>query len=68
MSASKVREIEQAIRTLSPAELRELRAWFEAYTSDGEDPLDARIAEDLAAGRLDRAAARAFEGDHENQG
>lgn len=65
MSASKVREIQLAIGTLTVIELEELRAWLESYTRSAADLLDARIAEDLAAGRLDRAANHALHDDHE---
>jgi hypothetical protein len=51
MSSNSVQQIEQAITTLSPAEIEELREWFDQY----EHPLDIRLAADLSSGRLDQA-------------
>ena len=51
MGAKKVEEITRVIGTLTQEELEELRLWLDEYA--GPRPLDRRIAEDLAAGRLD---------------
>ena len=61
MSAKKVQEIERAIGSLSQEELEELRVWLDGYA--GPRPIDHRIANDLATGRLDSAIAEAVEDD-----
>jgi hypothetical protein len=53
-----VREIESAIDALTPQELGELYSWLDRYHPH---PLDARIAADLEAGRLDAAIESALE-------
>jgi hypothetical protein len=50
-----VLEIERAIRALSTAELDELYAWM-----DQNLPIDAQLATDLEAGRIDDRIARAL--------
>ena len=52
MSLSTLQEIQQAICGLSPRELEELYLWLD---STCPQPFDARIADDLALGRLDAA-------------
>ena len=58
---STVQEIEQAIRALPPQELATLRDWFAAYDAEA---WDRQLAEDVAAGRLDRFVQEALD-DHE---
>jgi len=58
MGAKKIQEIEQAIGTLTPAELEELRLWLDEYA--GPRALDRKIEADLAAGRLDGAVQDAL--------
>lgn len=53
---STVRQIEQAIRELTPEALAELRDWFAEYDAD---QWDRQIETDLAAGRLDALIAEA---------
>jgi hypothetical protein len=50
MSSNTVQDIERAISSLTPAEREELYAWIE---QNCPNPIDARIASDLAAGHLD---------------
>ena len=57
----KVQEIEQAIGKLTAQEVEELRQWLEACTAEASQPIDERIAQDLAAGKLDRALDEALE-------
>jgi hypothetical protein len=52
-----VREIEEAILRLSPAELAAFRAW---YTEFDAAEWDRQIEEDIAAGRLDTLAEEAL--------
>jgi hypothetical protein len=59
MGAKKVEEITRVIGTLTQEELEELRLWLDEYA--GPRPLDRRIAEDLAAGRLDGAVQGALD-------
>lgn len=54
---STIHEIESAVQQLSPAELREFRAWFLNFDA-GE--WDRQIERDAAAGRLDRLAEEAL--------
>jgi hypothetical protein len=58
MSAKKIQEIEQAIGTLTPEELEELRLWLDEYA--GPRPLDRQIEADVVAGRLDGAVQGAL--------
>lgn len=57
-----LQEIERAIDALTPQELDELYSWLDRHHPQA---IDARVASDLAAGRLDRAIARALD-DEEN--
>jgi hypothetical protein len=58
MSLNTLDEIERAIETLTPEELEQLSLWLdERY----EQAIEARIASDLAAGRLDKAILRALD-------
>jgi hypothetical protein len=59
MGAKKVEEITRVIGTLTQEELEELRLWLDEYA--GPRPLDRRIEEDLAAGRLDVAVQSALD-------
>ena len=59
MSSSKVQQIERAIGSLTQQELEELKVWLDQYA--GPQPIDTRIQEDLAAGRLDKAVERAVQ-------
>lgn len=59
MSAKKIQEIEQAIGTLTPEELEELRVWLDEYV--GPRALDRKIEAELAAGRLDGAVQQALD-------
>jgi len=52
MAPNTVKEIEQAIGTLSPREIEELYAWLDQHCPN---PIDARVEADLAAGRFDAA-------------
>ncbi len=58
MSDNTIKEIEQAIQTLSPREVEELYAWLEQRYPQ---PIDARVQSDLASGRLDTAIDRALD-------
>jgi hypothetical protein len=63
MSAKKIQEIEQAIGTLTPEELEELRRWLDEFAGPRES--DQKIEADLAAGHLDRLVQGALD-DEEN--
>jgi hypothetical protein len=52
-----VEDIEAAIAKLSPAELVQFRAWFEAFDAAR---FDAKIERDAKEGRLDRLADAAL--------
>jgi hypothetical protein len=52
MASGTIQEIERAIGTLTAKELEELYAWLDR---NHPHPMDARIASDLASGRLDAA-------------
>ena len=54
----KVKEIERAIRGLTPREVEELYAWLDQYCPQ---PIDASLESDLAAGRLDSAIQGALD-------
>jgi hypothetical protein len=58
MSLATVKEIERAIGTLAPQEIEELYAWLDEHCPH---PIDARVASDLSAGRLDKAIDRALD-------
>lgn len=58
MNLNTVQEIERAIAALTPDQLAELYAWLDQYDPQ---PIDARLQNDLAAGRLDNAIARALD-------
>ena len=58
MSLNTLHEIERAIGALAPHEVEALYQWLD---QNYPHPLDARIASDLAAGRLDKAIDRALE-------
>jgi hypothetical protein len=54
---SRVQEIAEQLRTLSAAELRELRAWLDEY----EDQIwDGQFAAEVAAGKWDALAEKAL--------
>ncbi len=59
MGSSKVQEIERAIGALTQQELEELKVWLDEYA--GPQPIDTRIQEDFASGRLDKAVERALQ-------
>ena len=52
-----VKELEKAVAGLSPEELAEFRAWFQTFDMDR---WDRQIAEDTAAGKLDKLAEEAI--------
>ena len=58
MNLNTVQEIERAIAALTPEQLAELYAWLDQYDPQ---PIDARLRNDLASGRLDHAIARALD-------
>ena len=53
---SGVSDIEKAIKELPPGELEKFRAWFTEFNAA---EWDRRLAEDVAAGRLDSLAEEA---------
>lgn len=53
-----VEQLEHAVQSLSREELRSFSDWFEDFLADR---WDAQIEQDVAAGKLDGAAARADE-------
>ena len=61
---SRVQEIEEQLRSLSPAELRELRCWIEELEARqwGEE-----IARDSDAGKLDFLMERALKDENEGK-
>jgi hypothetical protein len=59
MAGKRIKEIERAIGELTRDELEELRLWFDEYA--GPTLLDKSIEADVAAGRLDKAVARALD-------
>lgn len=63
MSSSTVQEIGNAIDKLTEEELEELYSWLDRHHPQ---PIDARLASDLAAGRLDKAIFQAL--DNEQNG
>ncbi len=58
MNLNTVQEIEHAIAALNPRHLAELYAWLDQYDPQ---PIDTRLQNDFAAGRLDNAIARALD-------
>jgi hypothetical protein len=50
---TKIEDIEKAVSSLSPGDLAEFRAWFEAFDAD---QFDRKIERDVRAGRLDGLA------------
>lgn len=52
----KLKEIELAVRQLSPEELAAFRVWFAEFDAER---WDRQFEEDVATGRLDRLAERA---------
>ena len=58
MAPSTVKEIERAIRALSPKEIEELYVWLDEHYPQ---PIDMRLESDLASGRLDAAIDRALD-------
>ena len=59
---STLREIEDAIRKLSAADLAALRAWFAQFDADA---WDRQFERDVAAGRLDELAEEALRDLHD---
>jgi hypothetical protein len=57
MNRSNVKEIEHAIRALTPQEIAELYAWLDEHYPH---PMDTRVHSDLASGRLDKAIGSAL--------
>jgi hypothetical protein len=57
---SRVQEIEEQLRTLSGAELRELRAWLDRYE---DQAWDERFAAEVGGGDWDARAEKALK-DH----
>jgi hypothetical protein len=55
---SSMRDIEQAIRQLSPDELARFREWFAEYDAAR---WDRQIEEDVASGKLDALAEEALD-------
>jgi hypothetical protein len=58
MSQETIRDIERAIRTLTPQEVEELYAWLDQHYPQA---IDSRLASDLGLGRLDKAIQRALD-------
>lgn len=58
MELDTVQQIERAIAGLNRDQLAELYAWLDRYDPQ---PIDARLQNDLASGRLDRAILNALE-------
>ena len=54
---TKIEEIEKVVSTLSPDELAEFRAWFEAFDAA---EFDRKIERDIRAGKLDGLAEEAI--------
>jgi hypothetical protein len=53
-----LREVENAVRQLSPEELAAFRAWFARFDAEA---WDRQFEEDAAAGRLDQLADEAIQ-------
>jgi hypothetical protein len=58
MNLNTVQEIERAIAALTRQQLAELYAWLDQYDPQ---PIDTRLQNDVEAGRLDNAIARALD-------
>lgn len=54
---AKIEEIEDAVKDLSPEDLRAFRSWFAEFDAER---WDRQIEEDVAAGRLDSLADEAL--------
>jgi hypothetical protein len=54
---TKIEDIEKAVSSLSPDELAEFRAWFEAFDAA---QFDQKIERDAHAGKLDKFADAAI--------
>ena len=54
---TKIEDIEKAVSSLSPDELAEFRAWFEAFDAD---QFDRKLERDAQSGKLDRLADAAL--------
>ena len=54
---TRIEEIEKAISALSPKDLEQFRAWFEAFDAER---FDQRIERDAREGNLDRLADEAL--------
>ncbi len=57
MALTTLEDIEKALSELTPDQLAEFRAWFEAFDAAR---FDERIERDAKAGRLDTLAEQAF--------
>jgi hypothetical protein len=57
---SKIEQLEQQIKTLSPEELAHFRAWF---TEFDWDQWDLQLERDIASGKLDGLADKALRDD-----
>ncbi len=55
---STIRDIEDAVRTLSPEDLAAFRGWFAEFDADA---WDRQLEEDVAAGQLDGLADEALD-------
>ena len=64
MATSEVRRIEDAIGKLTPGELDELYSWLD---HNHPQPIDERLATDVARGGLDRAIMRALDDEAEGR-
>lgn len=58
MSYTKVQEIESAIESLTPEDLRQLYSWLD---QQGPQPIYAHMESDLSAGLFDNAIERALQ-------
>lgn len=58
MAPSTIKDIERAIKTLSPGEIEELYVWLDQHYPQ---PIDSRLSSDIAAGGLDSAIERALD-------
>jgi hypothetical protein len=61
---SRVQEIAEQVRTLSGAELRELREWLDEFE---DQSWDERFEAEVAAGKWDALAERARRDHHEGK-
>ena len=61
---TRVQEIEEQLRALSGAELRELRAWMDEYENRGWDE---KFEADIAAGKWDSRADQALRAHREGK-